>query len=196
MKRIAFFDFDGTITTKDTLLENIKFHKGSLWFYFGFLLNAPYLVAFKAKIISNQMAKEKVLKFFFGGNDEISFQKKCDDFATAKLPEMIRPKAVHEIKKHLEQGTEVVIVSASASNWFRKWANEHNLQMISTTLEVHNNKVTGKIAGNNCYGEEKVALINQRYNLKEYDEIYCYGDTSGDKPMLALGTRTFYKPFR
>ena len=31
-KEIAFFDFDGTITTRDTLLEFIKFVKGSFCF--------------------------------------------------------------------------------------------------------------------------------------------------------------------
>lgn len=196
MKRIAFFDFDGTITSKDTLLENIKFHKGAAWFYIGFLLNSPYLVAFKTKLISNQTAKEKVLKFFFGGNDEVSFQKKCDAFAEEKLPSFIRPKAMEEIKKHLALGTKVVIVSASASNWIRKWSEAHNIQVISTTLEINNNKLTGNITGKNCYGEEKVALIKQHYNLQDYNEIYCYGDTSSDKPMLQLGTISFYKPFR
>ena len=56
-KGIAFFDFDGTITTKDTLLEFIKFSKGNLLFYAGFLLNLHFLVAYKLKIISNQAAK-------------------------------------------------------------------------------------------------------------------------------------------
>jgi phosphatidylglycerophosphatase C len=44
-RRIAFFDFDGTITTKDTLLEIIKFQKGTLRFYTGFLLCSPYIAA-------------------------------------------------------------------------------------------------------------------------------------------------------
>ena len=38
-KGIAFFDFDGTITTKDTLLEFIKYSRGTMSFYWGFLLN-------------------------------------------------------------------------------------------------------------------------------------------------------------
>jgi len=63
-RRIAFFDFDGTITTKDTLLELIKYQKGRLLFYIGFLINAPYLVAYKLKIIRNSTAKQKVLHFF------------------------------------------------------------------------------------------------------------------------------------
>ena len=53
---------------------------------------------------------------------------------------------------------------------------------------------TTKIDNNNA--EEKVARIKAAYNLADYDEIYCYGDSNGDKAMLALGTKAFYKPFR
>jgi phosphatidylglycerophosphatase C len=31
--------------------------------------------------------------------------------------------------------------------------------------------------------------------VEEYDEIYVYGDTKGDLPMLGLATKPFYKPF-
>jgi hypothetical protein len=62
---LLFFDFDGTITTKDTLLEFIKFSKGKLNFLSGFLIYSPFLVAYKLGIISNQSAKEKVLATFF-----------------------------------------------------------------------------------------------------------------------------------
>ncbi|MGZ3940566.1 MAG: HAD family hydrolase [Flavisolibacter sp.] len=64
-KDIAFFDFDGTITNKDTLLEFIKFTKGWFQFYSGLALNLTYLIAYRLRIISNQTAKEKILKFFF-----------------------------------------------------------------------------------------------------------------------------------
>ncbi|HLK27197.1 MAG TPA: HAD-IB family hydrolase [Puia sp.] len=195
-RRIAFFDFDGTITTKDTLLEVIKFQKGNFLFYLGFLLNSPFLIAYKLKIILNSTAKEKVLSFFFRKTPLSSFQEKCDEFADNKLPEFIRAKALAEINKLKELNAEVVIVSASAKNWLQKWADEIGVKLISTNLEIKNDKLTGKIDGENCHGEEKVKRIKSVYDLSQYDEIYCYGDSSGDKPMLALATFSFYKPFR
>ena len=98
-KKIAFFDFDGTITKKDTLLEFIKFNKGALRLYFGFMLNSPWLIAYKLKIISNQAAKEKVLGFFFGKMNADLFQKRCDQFATEIVPKLVRPRALSEIKR-------------------------------------------------------------------------------------------------
>lgn len=196
MSRIAFFDFDGTITTKDTLLEIIKYKHGKGKFYFGFLLHSPWLVAYKLGIISNQLAKEKVLRYFFRKMSPEQFQHMSDGFARTEIPALVRPKALYEIQKLKEAGAEVVIVSASAENWIREWCFSLQLKLIATQLEVKNGHMTGKIVGRNCHGEEKVARIKSKYNLSDFREIYCYGDTSGDKPMLALGTVKFYKPFR
>ena len=71
-----------------------------------------------------------------------------------------------------------------------------NLRLLGTKLMTRNGKITGKIDGKNCHGSEKVCRIEERYNLSDYTDIYCYGDTRGDKPMLELGTIKFYKPFR
>lgn len=196
-QRIAFFDFDGTITTKDTLLEFIKFSKGTPLFYLGFLLTSPWLLAYKAKLISNQQAKEKVLQFFFRNWTLVRFQEICGRFCHTALPDLIRPKALHEIKKLQEAGFIVVIVSASPENWIQGWADQVQAALIATRLETKGElRLTGKILGANCHGEEKVKRIQQEYDLADYREIYAYGDTSGDKPMLRLGTASFFKPFR
>ena len=196
-KRIAFFDFDGTITTKDTLLEIIKYQKGVFSFYLGFLLCSPFLVAYKLGIISNQAAKEITLRWFFGKMPLAAFQEACNTFAVAGIDGLVRPKALTEIEKLKAAGAEIVIVSASAENWIQQWCNRHQLQLIATRLEINpKERITGRIEGRNCHGQEKVRRITAAYNLEQYDEVYCYGDTKGDKPMLALATFPFYRPFR
>ncbi len=196
MKQIAFFDFDGTVTNKDTLLEFIKHQKGSLRFYLGFLLNSPFLIAYKSGIISNQWAKERMLTYFFGKKSVEQFQQQCEDFAGKVIPFLIRVKALKEIRKLQEAGAEVVIVSASAENWVRPWCEKEKVDCVATRLEYNNGFITGKINGLNCYGEEKVRRIQEKYNLSEYAAIYGYGDTKGDKPLLGLASFSFYKPFR
>jgi HAD superfamily hydrolase (TIGR01490 family) len=195
-QRIAFFDFDGTITSKDTLLEFIKFNKGPFRFYAGFLLNSPWLVAYRLKIISNQAAKEKILGFFFRNTTLAQFQQDCDRFAAGRLPSLIRPKALQEIDRLREAGATIVLVSASPENWIKGWAAEKGMELLATRLSIKDDRLTGKIAGLNCHGEEKVSRIRQVYTLSDYSDIYTYGDTSGDKPMLRLGTASFFKPFR
>jgi len=195
-KGIAFFDFDGTITTKDTLLEFIRFSKGTSAFYTGFLLNSPYLVAFKTKLISNQYAKEKVLQHFFRGMAIEDFENLCKRFAEEKLPALIRPRAVEEIKKLQAAGYVVAVVSASPENWIRQWAASMGVELIGSRLGVTDGRLTGKINGKNCHGEEKVARIREKYKVSEYDSIHAYGDSGGDTAMLKIATHPFFKPFR
>jgi phosphatidylglycerophosphatase C len=202
-RRIAFLDFDGTLTTKDTLLEFIKYSRlsrggSNLYFYFGFLLNSPWLIAYRLKIISNQTAKERILRFFFGGMPLEIFETLCKGFAADILPGLIRSKAPAELQKLRDLGTRLVIVSASPENWIRAWATQMDADLISTRLSTRPQplRLTGKIEGANCHGEEKVRRINSAYSLSDYDEVYAYGDTHGDRPMLALATISFFKPFR
>jgi HAD superfamily hydrolase (TIGR01490 family) len=193
---IAFFDFDGTITTKDTLLEFIKFSRGRFRYYMGFLLNSPWLVAMKLKVISNQTAKQRIFTWFFRNHPLEDFQEQCNRFATTVIPGLLRPKALKEIQLLQEKGVTVVIVSASPENWITPWAETLSLPVISTRLETANNALTGRIHLRNCHGEEKCARIRENYRLEDFTGIYAYGDSPGDKPMLDLATRAFYKPFR
>jgi phosphatidylglycerophosphatase C len=196
VSKIAFFDFDGTITTKDTMFELIRHQKGNRKFYFGFIVNIPVFAALKLKLLSNQAAKEKLLKYFFKGTELAVFQLACDAFIDDKLPSLIRPGALEEIKKLQQQGFEITIVSASAENWIKKWADQLGFSLLATKLEAVNERLTGKLSGQNCNGAEKETRIRSAYDLSQFDEIYCYGDSGGDRQMLALGSKTFYKPFR
>ena len=200
-QRIAFFDFDGTITTKDTLLEFIRFCKGNARFNLGFLLNSPWLIAMKLKLISNQKAKERILTHFFGKQPVTRFKQQCEAFSNEALPSLIRPKALTEFNRLREAGATIVIVSASPEDWIEHWAAQQGAELIATRLAIRTDakgsqRLTGRIEGANCHGEEKVNRIRQRFALPEYKEIYAYGDTGGDKPMLQLGTASFFKPFR
>lgn len=193
---IAFFDFDGTITSKDTLAEIIKFSKGKMRYYTGLLILSPVLIAYKIKLLSNHKAKEFMLQYFFGGTLLSDFNAVCKEFTKIKLPSLLRKQALQEIRKHIENKTKVVVVSASPVNWVKPWCDQYNLDCIATCLEVKNDTITGKISGQNCSGQEKVNHITSNYMLKTYSDIYAYGDTSGDLPMLGLSTHKFFKPFR
>jgi phosphatidylglycerophosphatase C len=193
---IAFFDFDGTITSKDTLAELLKFKAGLFKYYAGILFLSPILVLYKLGLVSNHKAKEIMLEYFLKGDSAAEFNALCREFAETKLPTLFRKGALSEIRRHLQNNTQVVIVTASPENWVQPWCQQFNLECIATKLKVRNGKLTGKIAGQNCSGEEKVKHILKRYNLSYYTKIYAYGDTPGDLPMLSLATDSYYKPFK
>lgn len=195
MPGIAFFDFDGTITTRDTMIELIKFRHGKYRVYTGLAILCPWLIAMKLKMISHQKAKEKMLSWFFRGVTETEFSKICDSFTQKKLPLLINKKTIQKIHEHKANGDEIVVVSASAANWIKSWCNQHGLKCIATQLEIIDGKVTGKLAGINCNYNEKASRIIKEYDLNNYSPVYCYGDSSGDKAMLNLATKAFYKSF-
>ena len=195
MPGIAFFDFDGTITTRDTMIELIKFHHGKYRVYTGLAILSPWLIAMKLKMISHQKAKEKMLSWFFRGVTETEFSKICDLFIQKKIPLLINKKAMQKIHEHKANGDEIVVVSASAANWIKSWCNQHGLKCIATQLEIIDGKVTGKLAGINCNYNEKASRIIKEYDLNNYAPVYCYGDSDGDKAMLQLATNAFYKSF-
>ena len=59
-EKVAAFDFDGTLTTKDTLLDFLTFCFGFKKLFIGFLLLSPALLLYKLKLTSNEKAKERV----------------------------------------------------------------------------------------------------------------------------------------
>lgn len=196
MTGIAFFDFDGTITHKDTMWEIIRFQKGSAALYTGIARLAPGLVRFKLGRQTAQESKEQVLQHFFGGMPEKAFREICLRFCRELLPLLVREPALAAIRQHQQQGRQVVVVTASAQDWVAPWCETLGIDCIASRLEVQDGQITGKLSGANCNGQEKVVRIRQQFNLHDYTDIYAYGDTNGDRPMLALAQHPVYKPFR
>ena len=167
VKKVYAFDFDGTLTTKDTLLEFIRFTRGNTAFLFGFLLFSPLLVLMKLKLYPNWKTKQWVFSWFFKGMLIDDFNHLCTEFAFHNK-QLLRPKGMKAIKKAIEEGSQVVIISASIDNWVRHFFDEmgNNIIVVGTKIEVSNNHLTGKFITNNCYGVEKVrrlqALFPQR----------------------------------
>ena len=58
-KKLYCFDFDGTLTTSDTLLEFIKYAKGKGRFLMVFLMYSPLLVLMKLHLYPNWKAKQR-----------------------------------------------------------------------------------------------------------------------------------------
>jgi phosphoserine phosphatase len=69
------------------------------------------------------------------------------------------------------------------------------IEIISTEIEISNNKITGKLSTANCYGPEKVNRLKKLLSMDDYSTIYAYGDSKGDREMLALAQHPHFKPF-
>lgn len=194
-KRIAFFDFDGTITSSDSLLKFIRFFVKNKKFLMGLIALSPTLILYKLKLIPNNKAKEKLLSWYFKGIEEEKFKKVANEYSLNNINKILRVKAIEKLNWHKLQGDKIVIVSASIDCWLRPWCEKNGYELLATKLEYKNNVVSGRFLTKNCYGKEKVNRIKEQYNLNDFEYIYAYGDSRGDKEMLELANESYYKVF-
>lgn len=186
MKTLALFDFDGTLYTKDSLIEFTKSAKGSVKFYQGILMLSPFLIGLKLGILNNEKVKIKFLKHFFKNTMVKEFKAKAQDFAIKKVAPDLNKKIFQDFLEHIQLNHTVCIVSASCADWIHPWSNPYLVSVIGSELEIINQKITGNLATKNCYGIEKVNRIKAVYKLEEFDVIQVYGSGKGDFEMLQL----------
>lgn len=196
LKTLALLDFDGTLTTKDSLGDFIQFVFGQPKTILGGMTLLPVLIGYALGWMNNSRAKQRVIKHFFAGMPLASLHQFGESYAKQRLPQILRPSGLAKLQWHQRQGHQVVIVSASCENWLKPWTDAIGVELLATQLEVKASKLTGRYLGENCHGDEKVRRIQVAYSLDDYNVIYAYGDTAGDRPMLQLATQAFYKPFR
>ncbi len=159
----------------------------------GSLLLSPIVIAYKLKVLPNWKAKEAVLRYYFGGWEKKLFEEQAIHFSNKKLPNLIRKVAIERLQFHKAAGHEIVIVSASIEDYLKHWCKKYGFGLIATELEVIESRITGRIAGKNCYGAEKIKRIKEYFNLENFKNIYAYGDSPGDFDMLRLANEKYYK---
>ena len=203
-KKIYVFDFDGTLTTSDTLLLFIRHVCGWRRMAAGFALYLPWLVLMKARLYPNYKAKQKVFAHFFGGMSVDEFDAHCRRFAEVG-GHIIRPKAAAYVERVAGGADALIVVSASLDNWVRpmveRWLGAEGtaarFTVVGTQPEVHGGRLTGRFATPNCYGAEKVRRLREVLtDDRQQYRITAFGDSRGDKQLLEYADEAHYKPFR
>ena len=183
MKQIYAFDFDGTLTTRDTLLVFIRYACGTRAFLLGFLRYAHQLVLMKLGFYPNWKAKQHIFSYFFKGIDLEAFNTLCRQFA-ADNRQLLRPEGLRTLEQARAEGADVLIVSASIDNWVQPFFPEFTV--LGTQIEVIDGRLTGRFLTKNCYGQEKVNRILALYPDRSSYHLTAYGDSRGDKELLAF----------
>ncbi|NCF70582.1 MAG: HAD-IB family hydrolase [Chlamydiales bacterium] len=197
-KTYAFFDFDGTITVKDTLIPFLYFAFPFSTFIINLFCLIPHAFLYLLRVIDNSQMKVYCLTRFIKGLSVKEFELKAKAFAESKIKYLVRPQALERIKWHQGQGHHVFLVSANLEIFLKHWSISEGIeQTIATMLEQDKQGLyTGKLMGRNCYGVEKVKRLKASVNFSDQDYIFAYGDSRGDKEMLEIADEAFFKPFR
>lgn len=195
--RLAVFDFDGTITNKDTFIELIKYYGGKKIFYLTLFLFSPYLLLWKLHLYPNWKIKQKIFSYYFKGMALSRFKQICESFTSNTFETIIFSQAKKQIDQHLENNDTVIIVSASVNEWVKEFASKLGInKILATEIETdENNMLTGNFHTKNCYGKEKIKrLYNEFPNLSSYYMI-AYGNSRGDFDLLKIADKANYKIF-
>ena len=179
-QKIVIFDFDGTLTTNDTLIAFIRYACGNAAFVWGFLLHLPLLVLMKLRLYDNGKCKERVFGHFFRGWTEERFTQACGAFA-ASHRHLLRQQTINILRQAQQDGARVLIVTASIDRWVQPFFPD--VEVLGTQVEVNNGLLTGCFHTPNCYGAEKVRRVEEC--IKEASHITAYGDSRGDRELLA-----------
>jgi phosphatidylglycerophosphatase C len=192
---IAAFDFDGTLTTKDTLFHFARFVLGPVRFWWSIFLFLPRLLLYLSKLQHGDPTKIALLRIFYKNNSEPFLRKKAIEYLP-HLQNIINPEALEKLRWHQAQGHKVCIVSASPEFWIRPWAHAHGVELvIATELEFPGGIFLGKYARPNCIEGQKVVRLLEHFPQKESYTLYAYGDSAGDKQLLELADEPFFRRF-
>jgi phosphatidylglycerophosphatase C len=195
---IAAFDFDGTLTRRDTLLPFLIHSLGWPKFLWAILLSSPWLVAFALRLMRNHRAKARLLKVSLAGLSEAQAQQQAQRFVALYLPTQWHTWGMAQLREHQRLGHPCVIVSASPNVYLRAVASKLGVNaLLCTEMTLRDGHYTGEMATPNCHGEQKVirlqTWLRENFPNEAQPEIHAYGDTPGDYPLLRMADRAWYR---
>ncbi|MBL4853727.1 MAG: HAD-IB family hydrolase [Robiginitomaculum sp.] len=190
------FDFDGTITTTDTLALFFRYWVGTPRWILNILKLSPVLIGYVLRIVPRDTVKAHLVRAFFKGADADELNRRAAQFAREVIPGLIRPAALKALSEKNKPPYTLYIVSASISNYLDIWAKDNGIErVIATDLEIKDGKLTGELLGPNCWGPGKMTKIEAEMAETPYVLAEAYGDTRGDREMLHAAQVSFFKPF-
>jgi phosphatidylglycerophosphatase C len=192
---VAAFDFDGTLTHRDTLMLFLLHVVGLNRVVRNAFVLVPTLAAYSLGVIRNDVAKQRVLTRFFAGMQIGSLLDKAAEFAEQKLPGLIRSEALRRFAWHKEQGHRCMVISASLELYVQPWALKMGFDdVLASRLEtLADGSVTGNLWGENCFGSEKVRRLEAILGARNGYILYAYGDSRGDKELLSIADYAYYR---
>lgn len=194
MKKLYCFDFDGTLTYKDTMFLYLKFYNSSK-FRIQFVKHIPLFILLKLKLADAEKVKKSFIGSILKGQLQTKIENKSKLFFEEYYPKILRENALDFIDNIDKENTDSLIVTASLDIWTKPFAEKLQMKLVATQAEFKNGIFTGNFIGKNCNGEEKLERIKKEINGAKYDKIIAFGDTSGDKPMLQWANEGHYQFF-
>ena len=194
MTVVAAFDVDGTVTTRDCVVPFLRRVAGTVAMAAKLGRSIHRLVPALARRDRDTL-KAVATRAVFTGRPIAAVEVAGASFAAHIAGDMLRPDAVERIRWHREEGHRVVFVSASYAVYLRPLADRLGVDgVVATELEVDaGGRCTGALVDGNCRGPEKarrlLAWLDANHGGRDAVELWAYGDSPGDRELLAVADR-------
>ena len=185
---VAAFDVDKTLTVRDCVVPFMRkvAGTGSL---IASILRRPFVVVRLVLAKDRDGLKALFVSAAFAGRSVEDVADVAAHFASSIAERWMRVDVAQRLRWHQEQGHVVVLVSASLQPYLDVLGDLLEVDaVLCTQLRSQDGVYTGELLGSNCRGEEKVARLHEwcvAANLPSDSVKYAYGDSSGDRQMLA-----------
>lgn len=189
-RTIAVFDLDGTLTNRDTLLPFLRATAGT-----GRTARAVVAAAWplaRSRIgpaggreAASHEAKQAVVRRLLAGLELTSMETKARSFAESVVANDLRADVVAKVEHHRRSAHELVMITASPELYAGPIGEMLGFDVVlGTRLEVDERGcLTGRLAGPNCRGAEKVERLRAWTTSAEVI-VHAYGDSAGDRELL------------
>jgi phosphatidylglycerophosphatase C len=192
---LVAFDFDGTLTVRDSFTAFLRWRAGPLRYCAGLARLAP---AGARWLIHRDLTRLKsaTVNVFLAGMPRRLLEHEAAQFAAAAAPAMLRPDALEAWRRHHREGARMVIVTASPEAVVAPFAAALGAHLLIGSRLVYDadDRVGAGLDGLNCRGPEKVRRLRETLG-PDVRFTAAYGDTDGDREMLALAEEGFMRPF-
>ena len=186
---VAAFDFDETLTTRDTVVPFLRLLASRRRLGTGIAMRSVRTFQALARR-DRHLLRSVVTEVVFTGRPIDEVERLAADHGRRIAEALLRADTVDRLGWHLSQGHLVVIVSASYEQYLGVVATHLGIDgVVATRLDVVDGRCTGRLDGPNCRGPEKVrrleAWLSERGLQREAITLWAYGDSVGDRELLA-----------
>jgi phosphatidylglycerophosphatase C len=183
----VFFDFDGTLTTRDTV-----------WPFGMFLVQNAHgnsctkavrlfllLACLKIRALSNHQFKERFCGLLLRGRPQQEIHALAKLFADSFVDRILNPQLVDALRQHQRSGDDVYLLSSNFSFLLQPlqeaWGSRG---VIATDAEIEADRYTGRIVGRACDGKEKLSRALAMFGPEPLEQAIAYGDSRSDRYIM------------
>ncbi len=193
---LVAFDFDGTLTVRDSFTAFLKWRVSPMRHAIGMVRLFPAALSY---VFDRNRGKIKAaaVREFLKGVSLDQLEREARAFAQSQAPRLFRPDALAVWRRWRAKGARLVIVTASPDVIVAPFARGLGADLlIGSRLAIDaDDRIAGPLDGANCRGAEKVTRLREIFG-DDLSLAAAYGDTSGDREMLAIAHEKGYRIFR